>query len=95
MLPEILLARLARRECAYVNSHHHQAIETVGRQLHATAWTSDGLMEAIEDTRAERWAVGVQWHPEIGWETDEFARELFEAFVRAARDYASLRPPIR
>ena len=87
LLPESLLAKLKGGEAALVNSHHHQAIETLGRDLRATAWTADGLMEAVEDTRAERFVQGVQWHPEIEWEDDEFARELFAAFVEAARRY--------
>jgi putative glutamine amidotransferase len=87
LLPEGLLAHLARRDSTYVNSHHHQALGTVGRDLRATAWTSDGLMEAVEDTRGDRWAVGVQWHPEIGWEDDDFSCELFKAFIAATEEY--------
>lgn len=82
------LAELAAAESALVNSHHHQAIETVGRGLRATAWAADGLIEGAEDVRAERWAVGVQWHPEIDWAGDEFSTRLFDAFVAAAREYA-------
>jgi putative glutamine amidotransferase len=86
---ESLVARLAGAERALVNSHHHQALETLGRDLRATAWTADGLMEAIEDTQADRWAVGVQWHPEIAWPTDDFSNALFASFIQAARDFAS------
>ncbi len=31
---------------AFVNSHHHQALKTIGENLRAVAWTSDGLIEA-------------------------------------------------
>ena len=79
------LAQLACAESALVNSHHHQAIECVGRGLRATAWATDGLIEAVEDERTEHWAVGVQWHPEIAWASDEFSTRLFAAFVEAAR----------
>src|SRR5262245_54388628 len=34
---------------AIVNSHHHQAIESIGADLIATAWTTDGVVEAFED----------------------------------------------
>lgn len=74
-------------KAALVNSHHHQAIETVGRDLVATAWTSDGLVEALEETRADRFALAVQWHPEIAWEEDGLSRRLFERFVAAAREH--------
>ena len=82
------LAQLAEGADALVNSHHHQAIECVGQGLRATAWATDGLIEAVEDERAERWAVGVQWHPEIAWAEDQFSTRLFAAFIAAAGEYA-------
>jgi len=87
--PESLCARLAGGESLRVNSHHHQALETIGQNLQATAWSADGLVEAVEDTLEGRWAVGVQWHPEIGWQGDDFSRALFESFVGAARESVS------
>ena len=83
-----LLSELAAAESAYVNSHHHQAIERVGNNLIATAWTSDGLIEALQDPRAGRFALAVQWHPEIGWETDEFSKSIFRKFIEAATAFA-------
>ena len=83
------LLSMASDDRALVNSHHHQAIDKVGRDLIATAWTSDGLIEAVEDTRPERFALGVQWHPELGWQQDSFSRALFERFVAAAKAYVS------
>ncbi len=80
---ESLLFSLAGGDSALVNSHHHQALERIGEGLQATAWSSDGLVEAVEDLRGGRWAVGVQWHPEIGWESDDFSGAIFNAFVKA------------
>jgi putative glutamine amidotransferase len=57
--------------------------------LVATAWTADGLVEALEDPRGDRFALAVQWHPEIAWEQDEFSQSIFGRFVSAARDYAA------
>lgn len=74
---------------ALVNSHHHQAIDEVGRELLAVAWASDGLIEAVEDSRPERFIVGVQWHPELGWKEDKLSRGLFRSFIETARDYRS------
>jgi putative glutamine amidotransferase len=81
-----LLSKLAGKERPLVNSHHHQALETVGRDLTATAWTSDGLIEAVEDSRPERFAVGVQWHPELGWRDDKLSQALFDSFITACRN---------
>src|SRR2546421_1693520 len=83
-----LLHQLADSEIATVNSHHHQAIETLGRELVATAWASDGLVEAVEDPRSDRFVVGVQWHPELAWERDPLSQALFTRFVDAARNFA-------
>jgi putative glutamine amidotransferase len=43
-----------------VNSIHHQAIADPGPVLVATAWSSDGVIEAVEGVGA----LGIQWHPE-------------------------------
>jgi putative glutamine amidotransferase len=91
LLGDSVLSKLAESEAAFVNSHHHQAVETPGANLRATAWASDGLIEGIEDTRADRWAVGVQWHPEIDWCEDKFSTNLFAAFASAAIGYAESR----
>lgn len=89
ILEKSRLGHLARSESAFVNSHHHQALDTVGRDLKAVAWSSDGIIEAFEDVREGGWGVGVQWHPEIGWERDGFSKALFEDFLRAAESFAS------
>ncbi|HEU4506983.1 MAG TPA: gamma-glutamyl-gamma-aminobutyrate hydrolase family protein [Pyrinomonadaceae bacterium] len=69
---------------ALVNSHHHQAIESVGADLVATAWTSDGVIEAMEDPRSDRFVVAVQWHPELGWKNDALSQRLFKSLVNEA-----------
>jgi putative glutamine amidotransferase len=43
-----------------VNSIHHQAIVDPGQTLRATAWSPDGVIEAVEGPGL----LGVQWHPE-------------------------------
>jgi putative glutamine amidotransferase len=81
-----LLSILAQSEAAMVNSHHHQGLEKVGRHLVETAWSSDGLVEALEDPRPERFVLGVQWHPELGWREDHLSQVLFARFISAARN---------
>jgi putative glutamine amidotransferase len=88
LLEDSVIGQLAKGETAPVNSHHHQAIETLGQELLATAWAPDGIVEAAEDPRGDRFVVGVQWHPELGWERDEFSQALFNRFISEARRYA-------
>ena len=68
-----------------VNSHHHQAIKKVGKNLRSTAWAKDGVIECIEDTRKDRYILGVQWHPELSWKTDILSKNIFESFVSACK----------
>lgn len=68
-----------------VNSHHHQSIKEIGENLRATAWAKDGVVECIEDTRPERFVLGVQWHPELSWRTDALSRNIFETFIENCR----------
>ncbi len=44
------------------NSHHHQAIRTVGAGMRAIAWSESGLIEATE--HQHRPLYSVQFHPE-------------------------------
>lgn len=84
-----MLGQLAGSDTAPVNSHHHQALATVGRELVATAWAPDGLIEAAEDPRNDRWVLGVQWHPELAWERDPLSLSLFSRFIEEARKFAA------
>jgi putative glutamine amidotransferase len=64
-----------------VNSHHHQAIGKVGRDLKPVAWAKDGVVECIQDERPERFVLGVQWHPELAWDRDPLSKDIFSRFV--------------
>ena len=79
-----VIERLAGRSEMEVNSYHHQAVQTPGRDLRAVAFANDGVIEAVEDTTG-RFIVGVQWHPERGWKEDPFSQALFTRFIEQAR----------
>ena len=89
LLSGSILETLAASEQQSVNSHHHQAIEVIGRDLVATAWSSDGLVEAVEDPRSDVFMMAVQWHPELGWQDDKFSQRIFGRFVTEARNSKS------
>lgn len=73
------------RECISVNSFHHQAIKDVAPGFSITSQAVDGIVESIEYA-GHRFAVGVQWHPELMWEKDEAFLKLFEAFVNSCKN---------
>ena len=58
-----LLNKITGLDAVPVNSRHHQAVKVLGRNLQATAFAPDGLIEAIESTNGYP-LLGVQWHPE-------------------------------
>jgi len=66
-----------------VNSLHRQAVASPGKGLTVTALAPDGVIEGIETTEG-RFAVGVQWHPELI--ADDGAQgDLFGGFVDFVR----------
>jgi putative glutamine amidotransferase len=90
-----LLAELAGGAGATVNSYHHQAIDEVGVGLEPIAWAADSVVEAVINTRPGQFVLGVQWHPEVTWESDSFARAIFTHFVSLAEDYSKAAQPAR
>jgi putative glutamine amidotransferase len=78
-----LLARLNGGDIARVNSSHHQAIKGVGRDLRVIARAHDGVIEAVIDPRPDRFVLGVQWHPEVGWQRDDFSKAIVRRFIEA------------
>ena len=90
-----LIARLADSTHTMVNSHHHQAVDIVGADLEPIAWAPDGVVEAVINTRPDQFMLGVQWHPEVGWENDLLSQALFNHFIALARESAATRPAER
>lgn len=78
-----LLGGIWQNDSKKVNSYHHQAIAKVGRGLRIVASAPDGVIEAIESTE-HRFALGVQWHPELMTDYYPVARRIFEHFIQAA-----------
>ncbi|MEV3992286.1 gamma-glutamyl-gamma-aminobutyrate hydrolase family protein [Streptomyces sp. NPDC049837] len=52
-------------EATAVPTYHHQAVDRLGDGLTPSAHAEDGTVEAVE-LAGVRWALGVQWHPEMG-----------------------------
>jgi len=78
------LAAITGSRRGEVNSSHHQAIATPGKNLRVTAHADDDTVEGVEWTGDPNWVVGVQWHPER-MPGDAAAERLFSDFVEAAR----------
>jgi putative glutamine amidotransferase len=80
LAPGSLAARAAQAEVHGTKSHHHQGVARIGEGLEVTGWaTLDDLPEALE-VPGNRFALGVQWHPEA-----DPASPLIAALVEEAR----------
>jgi putative glutamine amidotransferase len=80
--PGTQLMAIYGKQHVETNSRHRQAIQQLGQGLVATAFASDGILEAVEDPTLHFW-IAVQWHPEnlVG----TVHEKLFAALVNAAR----------
>ena len=77
------LAGILSLKLAEVNSLHHQAVCQLAPGLLPTAYSPDGLVEAVE-LPDHPFGLAVQWHPE--WLTAHAPMQaLFRAFVAAAK----------
>ncbi len=79
LVPGSRLAALFGATTITTNSAHKEDVTTLGAGARLAAQTSDGVMEAFE-IEDRRFAIGVQWHPEL-----DASDPLIAALVKAAR----------
>ncbi|MCX6646997.1 MAG: gamma-glutamyl-gamma-aminobutyrate hydrolase family protein [bacterium] len=82
--PETRLYKALGESRIWVNSIHHQGIKLHGKGLVVNAKSNDGIIEGIEHP-TKKWVVGVQWHPELMFQTDKTQAKLFKAFIDACK----------
>lgn len=70
-----------------VNSFHHQCVKDCSGQLRITAYSPDGVPEAVESVGNHR-ILGVQFHPEGLFEKNQVFLALFQNFIEEARKTA-------
>ena len=92
--PHSLLGEIARTvadsdNLVPVNSSHHQSVDQPGDGLRVVATSpQDGIIEAVELADRSQFVLGVQWHPERGFDTDALSRAIFQRFISEAAAYA-------
>lgn len=67
-----------------VNSHHHQAIKEIARDLNVVARSECGIIEAVENNSSS-FLIGVQWHPEDLINNYSCFINLFSELVKNAK----------
>jgi putative glutamine amidotransferase len=76
------LATILGRTEIVVRNGHHQAVAEVAPTLRRAAIARDGVVEAVE--HPDRWAVGVQWHPEDDLGSPDDLDALLDALLATA-----------
>jgi putative glutamine amidotransferase len=76
-----LLGRIMQTEELLVNTYHIQAVVDLGTGLRASAYSPDGIIEALESEDGRM--IGVQFHPERMLDRSQ---ALFDHFVARCRD---------
>ena len=74
------IARALNKNSFDVVTSHHQCVGEPGKDLEVKAKSPDGVIEAIEKS-GDRFVVGVQWHPERDYESNQL---LFAEFINQA-----------
>jgi len=81
--PDSRLANILGTTHIAVNSLHHQSVGEAAPDACITAYSPDGVVEAIEVPN-KKFVLSVQWHPEDLYRDDPAMKRLFKAFVEAA-----------
>lgn len=77
-----LLKSITGQQKMEVNSLHHQAIRNLAEKLSAIAFSTDGIVEAVE-LENHPFFLGVQWHPEWIYSLSP-TQLIFKGFINAA-----------
>lgn len=78
-----VMCELFGAERFVVNTHHHQAVKALAPGFRATAWSDDGLIEAIEH-EGKPFILGLQCHPEKVRDKDPRFDAPFKRLVKEA-----------
>ena len=82
--PDSMLADILGETEIECPSFHHQSVKDIADGFSAVAWSSDGVIEAIENPEYPR-LIAVQWHPEYSAAESVVQQRLFDVLI----DWAS------
>lgn len=89
-----LLMNIFKTSSRRVNSMHHQAIVSPPQGWRVSAYSEDGIIEAIE-LPGSVFRVGVQWHPEELFKKEALDGALFRTLVKQSETDSQERAGIR
>ena len=76
-------------EKGMVNSYHHQAVDMIAPDMKITAFSENGVAEAIERELplGKSFVMGVQWHPERLERNPGLSKPLADNFIEQINKY--------
>lgn len=83
IVQDTLLHKIVGKDKIEVNSSHHQAVKSVGKEMVISAKAIDGVIEAVELFKYN-FALGVEWHPEYLASEDDLL--IIKAFIKASSE---------
>ena len=87
--PEGIVANMCDGLVQRVNSIHGQGVKDLGAGLQIEGTSPDGIVEAFSVRDAPGFTLGVQWHPEWKPRDNPMYLAMWQAFAKAAQDYAN------
>ena len=87
IVPDTQFAQMIGVQEVVTNSHHNEGFLQASDDVIFSAFAEDGAVEALE-IKGKKFAIGVQWHPELLWPKSDYEPDLktasqpiFEKFV--------------
>ncbi len=87
--PNSWFFRIVQKEHGTVNSNHHQSADRISADLVASAFSTDGVVEALErkEPNGKPFLCLVQWHPErMVDQQGNFVQNIRSSFIAAAQN---------
>jgi putative glutamine amidotransferase len=86
-----LLHEIADCKKSEVNSAHHQSVDRPGEELTISAWSDEGVVEAVEwkYPAGKSFLLAMQWHPErmfkFNLENSSLSKTIRDRFISAIK----------
>ncbi len=77
------LKDIVRKDEIVVNSRHGYQVKNSGECV-VSAKADDDVIEAVEIPE-KKFCIGVQWHPELDYHTNDSSKKIWESFIDACK----------
>lgn len=89
IIPDTKLSRIIDKDKLFISSIHHQCIDKLGKNIVASAFSIDGIVEAIEIADTDVFIVGIQGHIEKSLKNTPEILEIWKEFGNSVKKQVS------